>query len=66
MERASVPYKVEIQVATFEGDWTADQIDNGEAGPPKLERQVDWYEPTADGPRKITDESRIEELEAGL
>lgn len=63
MDTSKIPYKVEFQVATFEGDWTAEQIDNGEAPEPTIDKHVEYYEPTPHGPKKVTDPSRIAELE---
>ena len=63
MERITVPYKAVTQIATFQGDWTAEQIDNGEAGEPTIETFEEWYEPTDEGFVRVTDPSRIEELE---
>lgn len=63
MERITVPYKAETRIATFQGEWTAEQIDNGEAGEPFIEVHSDWYEPTDEGFVVVTDPSRIEELE---
>jgi hypothetical protein len=61
-----VPYKVEFKVATFEGEWTAEQIENGEAPEPRIDISSAWYEPTPDGPIQITDPVRIQELEDGI
>lgn len=66
MDKVSVPHKVETKIATFEGDWTAEQIDAGLAGEPRIESHVAWYEPTADGPQEVTDPVRIQELEDSI
>ena len=67
MENIRVPYKAETQVLTFEGDWTAEEIDAGLAGDPtNVEVSETWFEPTEDGPVPVTDPQRIDELEAKL
>lgn len=64
MEFANVPYKVSTQILTFEGDWTAEEIDAGLAGEPtKVETDETWYEPSENGPVVVTDPKRIAELE---
>jgi len=65
MDYTQVPHKVSTKIVTYEGDWTAEEIDNGLAGEPKaIEVFDEWYEPSADGPVRVTDPTRIEELEA--
>jgi len=66
MDNITVPHRIETEVKTFEGDWTAEQIEAGLAGEPRIETHVAWYEPTPDGPREITDADRIRELEASI
>lgn len=67
MENIKVPYRVDLQVATFEGEWTAEQIDSGEAGKAaRTETQSVWYEPTENGPVEITDPERLRELNEGV
>lgn len=67
MDRLNKPYRVDTQVLTFEGEWTAEEIDAGVAGEPH-ESQItsEWYQPTSDGPVQITDAHRIAELEQRL
>jgi hypothetical protein len=66
MEKITVPYKVETQVATFQGEWTAEEIDAGLAGEPTIERHVQWFEPSPDGPVEVHDDARIAELEDSI
>lgn len=66
MEKITVPYKVETSIATFQGEWTAEQIDAGLAGEPTVETHEQWFEPSPDGPVIITDTTRIRELEETL
>ena len=66
MDQFTVPHKVRTEVATFEGEWTAEEIDAGLAGDPVIESSEEWYEPSADGPVLVTDPERIRELESKL
>lgn len=66
MERVTVPHKVRREIATFKGDWTAEEIDAGLAGEPVVDVKEEWYEPSPSGPVLITDEERIQELEERL
>lgn len=61
-----VPYKVGIRIKTFEGDWTQEQIDSGEAIQTDEQFSETWYQPGPDGPTEITDPERIAELEAAV
>lgn len=63
MESATVPYKISTSIATYAGDWTAQQIDAGAAGEPVIERHDQWYEPGPDGPVPVTDPARIAALD---
>lgn len=67
MDTMHAPYKVATSIATYGGDWTAEQIDAGEAGDPSgIETDAHWYEETPDGPVEITDPARIAALDAAL
>lgn len=63
MDNTKVPYKVRHEVATFQGDWTAEQIDNGEAGEPTIEVDEQWYD---EDHNPIHDPERIAELEESI
>lgn len=66
MDKFDKPYRVEFKEATYQGDWTAEQIDNGEAGEPVVNTVSMWFENTPQGPQEITDEKRIKQLEDRL
>ena len=66
MDSITIPYKVRYEEATYQGDWTAEDIDAGHAGTPTVVVHEEWYEPTENGPRLITDGDRIRALEAGI
>lgn len=67
MEQLAQPYKVATSIATYGGDWTAEQIDAGEAGDPTgIETDAHWYEETPDGTVEVTDPARIAALESAL
>lgn len=67
MEQLATPYKVATSIATYSGDWTAEQIDAGEAGDPTgIETDSAWWEPGPDGPLEVTDPARIAALDATL
>lgn len=66
MEKITVPHKIRTEVATFTGEWTAEEIDAGLAGEPTIEAEEAWYEPSPNGPVRVTDEKRIQELEERL
>lgn len=65
MEEIRVPYKVKSHIATYQGEWTADQIEKGEAGEPSIEVYEQWYENIDGRAVPITDPLRIAELEQG-
>lgn len=61
MEKIRVPYKMGSHIATFAGEWTAEEIDAGLAGEPtSIEIEEAWYEPNGE---LVTDSARIAELE---
>jgi hypothetical protein len=67
MDKINVPYKVTTQIVTFEGDWTAEEIDAGLAGEAtRIDTDDTWYEPGENGHVVVTDPARIAELEKGL
>ena len=66
MDNVNVPYKVEFMVETYQGDWTAEQIAEGCAGEPTVEKQSAWYENINGTTQQITDPQRIEELESSI
>lgn len=60
----TTPYRIDKKIATWDGEWTAEQIDNGEAPSPKLvETSSTWFENIDGVPTEIIDPKRIEELE---
>jgi hypothetical protein len=65
MDQLAQPYKVATSIVTYGGDWTAEQIDAGEAGDPSgIETDSAWWEPGSDGPIEVTDPARIAALDA--
>jgi hypothetical protein len=67
MDKLAQPYRVATSITTYSGDWTADQIDAGEAGDPSgIETDAHWYEDGPDGPVEMTDPARIAALNATL
>lgn len=66
MDSITVPYKISTMIETYEGDWTAEQIDAGLAGEPRLDVHEEWCENTPEGRRTIVDPQRIAELEARI
>lgn len=66
MDTLTISHKFRVEVRTWPGDWTAAQLDAGDAGPATetLTREQ-WYEPGPDGaPVEVTDPARIAELDA--
>lgn len=66
MDIGRVPYKVEFMIETYQGEWTPEDIANGKAPSPTIEKHAAWYENTSGDPVQITDEERIKELEASI
>lgn len=66
MDSINIPYKVTSMIDTYEGDWTAAEIDAGLAGEPHRVVHEEWCENTADGRKVITDPERIAQLEAKI
>jgi hypothetical protein len=64
MDTITVPHKIRIEVATYQGEWTAEQIAAGEAGTPTITITETWYEPGPAGSKEIVDPLRIDALEA--
>lgn len=66
MDRIGSTYKAQVRIATYQGDFTAEQIASGEAGEPTSieDGPEQWYETAADGTSvAITDPARILDLE---
>lgn len=63
MDTMTMPYKIAVAIATYDGDWTAEQIDAGEAGQPAIQTREQWVEPGPDGPVIVIDPVRIAALE---
>lgn len=64
MDMIRVPFRIDKKIATWDGSYTADQIDSGEAGEPdRVDTSVGWFENIDGVPTEITDPKRIEELE---
>lgn len=68
MDSTKVPYKLEVAVKTFKGDWTSEQIESGEADEAFRGNDVtfEWFEPSENGAVRVTDAARIEELERSI
>jgi hypothetical protein len=66
MDITKVPYKVRTEVATFEGEWTAEEIDAGLAGESRVEVHEQWFKPSERGPLLVSDPEEIAELEARI
>jgi len=63
MDTGRFPYKLDFMIQTYEGDWTAEQIDAGEAPEPTVQSSSGWYEKIDGVEVEITDPKRIAELE---
>lgn len=61
------PYKVQFQIDTYPGNWTAEEIDRGLAGEPVTEIRSQWFRRNPNGdPIEITNLDEIAKLEAKI
>ena len=66
MDNLKIPFKITTMIETYQGDWTADEIDAGLAGEPTRQIVEEWCENTPEGRQTIDDPERVSQLEEGI